>query len=204
MKTGDLSVVETWSRIWNAGACARPPSVPTALAGVILTRGGPDCNAWERVEFFCGNPGGPGRGTKGAGKISGFFTMLHGFSRFCMVLHAGRPVFPRFPQISGGGAEFNHRWTQMHTDGTKTSNTERRREDFNREWPRMGTASLMKRAQMTGEAGHTGALARLNEVSVRLRPDVPGCARIRSLKIIFSVRAGSPSRRAPWGEGARL
>jgi hypothetical protein len=53
MKTLDLSRWEGRGQVWDAGACARPPSVPTMPEGVILTRGDTGCNAWERQ----GTPG---------------------------------------------------------------------------------------------------------------------------------------------------
>ena len=86
-----------------------------------LVRLVPPGPAWSRVEFFCGNAGGPGRTAPGARwktpeNIAQFSANFHPFPQITALEGPYFRDFRKFP----GGAEFNHRWTQMRTDGRRT------------------------------------------------------------------------------------
>jgi hypothetical protein len=200
-----MPFIEWRSRIWDA-----VESVPTRLGRLILARGGPGWSAWTRldppgpawtrVEFFLAKP--EARGTRLQARGEKPWKIFRAFARFSALFH----FFPRWKaRISAISANFRPPSPIGMGYGAPRGADSMKNEKFgvrirNRDMLKHGLHTRA-RARAGGEAGHAGALARVNEVSARLRPDVPAYARMCSLAIILSFRTGSPSGQAPWGGG---
>jgi hypothetical protein len=162
MKTGDLSRFEGRGQVWDAGACARPPSVPTALAGVILTRGGPGCNAWERLGtpgntlsflYGCFRTGKPGT-AKETRNSSGSFGLLSAVLRLSFASKG--PWIRVFRLLSGGDQFFICRRKILNNKDTRRPRGQRQNEKIkNAKFRPPSPGSFRLPLATVGQAGGT-------------------------------------------------